>query len=99
MSRRFINGISNLSFDGKLFSFSFDDKYQNKNGELKKIEVAQVICDLDTIEGIAKFLLKEIKEIKSMGINEITKDKNPSEINKKKGTRFKLKVLKQEHLD
>ena len=34
-----------------------------------------------------------------MGINEITKDNKASENNARKATRFKLKVLKQEHLD
>ena len=100
MSRKYINGISNLSFDGKLFSFSLDDTYQNKNQEVNRKKVVEIISDLNTVESIAKFLLKEVTEIKETIVKKDpaieVEDKEEKIVSK---TRLKLKVLKHEHLD
>ena len=65
MSRVYVNGVGNISFNGTFFSFALDDTYQAKNGALNKGVVIELVTELEAAEGICHFLLEEIQKIRS----------------------------------
>lgn len=75
MARIHFNGISNLSFDGTVFSFVVDDTYQLSDGKIQKIIAAELATDLKSIEGICKYLLGEVEKIKAL-----QSEKKPTEV-------------------
>ena len=66
MSRVYINGIHDFSYDGKNLSFSLTDTNQTKTGEVRKTVSFQCISEIQVIEDICKYIIKEIDTIKSM---------------------------------
>ena len=66
MARIHFNGVSNLSFDGSVFSFVADDTYQLSDGKIQKVKAAELATDLKSIEGICKYLLGEVEKIKAL---------------------------------
>ena len=85
MSRVYINGVHDFSYDGKNLSFSLTDSHQSKTGEIRKTVSFQCISEIQVIEDICKYIIKEIDTIKSMTKdiekeakvdNKISKDKN-----------------------
>ena len=66
MARQYFNGVRNLSFNGNLFSFELEDKYQNSKGEILTVKTTGLITELENAEKILQFLLHEINEIKKL---------------------------------
>lgn len=79
MSRNYFNGVKNLSFNGNLFSFELEDKYQNSRGEIKTEQTVCLVSELENVEKILQFLINEINEIKKL---QLEKDKTKSKSNK-----------------
>lgn len=48
-----------------MISFVLDDTHQAKNGQVAKENVAELITEINSLEGVAKFILGEIENIKS----------------------------------
>ena len=66
MNRTYFNGVGNISSNGTVLSFVFDDTYQSAGAGAKKNPVIELITELDTAEGICKYLLAEINKIKAL---------------------------------
>jgi len=83
MSREYFNGVKNLSFNGNLFSFELEDKYQNSRGEIKAEQTVCLVSEIENVEKILQFLLNEIDEIKKI---QLQKDKTQSKSKKIQNT-------------
>ena len=66
MSRVYINGVHDFSYDGKNLSFSLTDTHEVKTGEVRKTVSFHCVSELNVIEDICKYIIKEINTIKSM---------------------------------
>ena len=81
MSRVYINGVHDFSYDGKNLSFSLTDTHQVKTGDVRKTVSFHCVSEIHVIEDICKYIIKEIDNIKSMSKNnedEIKVDKKTS---------------------
>ena len=88
MSRVYINGVHDFSYDGKNLSFSLTDTHEVKTGEVRKTVSFHCVSELNVIEDICKYIIKEIDTIKSM-----SKDKKKEAIiDKKKSDNKKVKL-------
>ena len=88
MSRVYINGVHDFSYDGKNLSFSLTDTHEVKTGEVRKTVSFHCVSELNVIEDICKYIIKEIDTIKSM-----SKDKKKETIiDKKKSDKKKVKL-------
>ena len=94
-----------MSFNGSLFSFELEDKYQNSKGEIGVNSVSNLVTEIESAEKILHFLLDEI--IKIRNLQETTANPNlqtePS-LSPKKSTMAKpgplgkkLNVISAEH--
>ena len=82
MSRVYINGVHDFSYDGKNLSFTLTDTHQVKTCEVRKNVCFHCVSEIQVIEDICKYIIKEIDTIKTMSkdIEKETKvDKNISE--------------------
>lgn len=70
MSRLYFNGVSKISFNGRLLSFVIDDTYQKGLTETSKSEVVELISELEAVEGVCRYLLGEIEKIKIISVHE-----------------------------
>lgn len=102
MSRVYFNGVSHVSYNGHLLSFSLEDVFQKANSANEKAIVIELISELETAEGICRYILAEIEKIKQL--SQVSDDKDEagekatsedSEPNLKLGPR--LNVLRDEH--
>ena len=66
MSRTYINGVGRVSFNGTFLSFVLDDTFQEKSGATNQTAVIELITELETAEGICRYLLEEISKIKKI---------------------------------
>ena len=66
MSRTYFSGVSQVAYNGHLLSFSLDDVYRTDRGEDRKTSVVVLISELDTIEGVCRYILAEIGNIRRM---------------------------------
>ena len=88
MSRVYINGVHDFSYDGKNLSFSLTDTHEVKTGEVRKTVSFHCVSELNVIEDICKYIIKEIDTIKSM-----SKDKKKEDIiDKKKSDNKNVKL-------
>ena len=88
MSRVYINGVHDFSYDGKNLSFSLTDTHEVKTGEVRKTVSFHCVSELNVIEDICKYIIKEIDTIKLM-----SKDKKKETIiDKKKSDKKKVKL-------
>ena len=69
MSRVYINGVHDFSYDGKNLSFSLTDTHQVKTGDVRKTVSFHCVSEIHVIEDICKYIIKEIDNIKSMSKN------------------------------
>lgn len=102
MSRHYFNGVSNVSYNGHLISFSFTDLYRGADSIDKKEKVVDLVSDLDTVEGVCRFLLGEIEKVKKSGIppNFLIAQDEPEKHNHSHDAfkvGLKLSVTKSEH--
>jgi hypothetical protein len=102
MSRVYFNGVSQVSFNGHLLSFALDDVFQRPNSANEKAIVIELISELETAEGVCRYILAEIEKIKQLSQtserNNEAGEKAPSddiEQNLKLGPR--LTTLRDEH--
>ena len=82
MSRVYINGVHDFSYDGKNLSFTLTDTHQVKTGEARKNVCFHCVSEIQVIEDICKYIIKEIDTIKTMSKDtekETKVDKNISE--------------------
>ena len=82
MSRVYINGVHDFSYDGKNLSFSLTDTHQVKTGEVRKNVSFHCMSEIQVIEDICKYIIKEIDTIKTISKDtekETQVDKNISE--------------------
>ena len=77
MSRTYFNGVNNLSFNGTMLSFVLDDTYQISTGKMEKGKVIELMSEVNSVEGVCKYLLGEIEKIKSMEGAENNKKSEP----------------------
>ena len=75
LSRKYFNGVRNVSFNGSLFSFELEDKFQNSKGEIGVNSVSNLVTEIDSAEKILQFLLDEISKIRNL--QETTPNPNP----------------------
>ena len=64
-----------MSFNGSLFSFELEDKFQNSKGEIGVNSVSNLVTEIDSAEKILQFLLDEISKIRNL--QETTPNPNP----------------------
>lgn len=82
MSRVYFNGVSQLAFNGQMLSFVLDDTYKKAFSETEKIQVVELISELEAVEGVCRYLLAEIEKIKMLNQNDqaerkVFADKDP----------------------
>ena len=94
MSRTYFNGVNNLSFNGTMLSFVLDDTYQISSGKMEKGKVIELMSELNSVEGVCKYLLGEIEKIKSMEGEENYKKQEPEQPTESKHS-AKLKLGKK----
>lgn len=66
MSRTYFNGVSRVSYNGHLLSFALDDTFQRATAGNEKIIVVELISELETVEGMCRYMLGEIEKIKKL---------------------------------
>ncbi|MDC3063686.1 hypothetical protein OA253_03630 [Alphaproteobacteria bacterium] len=88
MSRVYINGVHDFSYDGKNLSFTLTDTHEVKTGEVRKTVSFHCVSELNVIEDICKYIIKEIDTIKSMS----KVIKNETKIDKKVSDNKKVKL-------
>lgn len=70
MSRVYFNGVSQISYNGRMISFVLDDTYKKGMSDPTKNQVIELISELEAAEGVCRYLLNEIEKIKSLTLNE-----------------------------
>jgi len=90
MSRVYINGVHDFSYDGKNLSFSLTDTHQVKTGEVRKNVSFHCMSEIEVIEDICKYIIKEIDTIKSMSKDDKKESKVDATISEDKDNNLKL---------
>ena len=65
MSRVYFNGVSQVSFNGRMLSFVLDDTYKIGKSEPTRAPVVELISELEAVEGVCRYLLVEIERMKN----------------------------------
>jgi hypothetical protein len=66
MSRQYFNGVSQVSYNGILFSFVITDSQRNSGSMEVKEKVVELISELEAVEGVCRYILGEIETIKNL---------------------------------
>ena len=90
MSRVYINGVHDFSYDGKNLSFTLTDTHQVKTGEVRKNVCFHCVSEIQVIEDICKYIIKEIDTIKSMSKDDKKESKVDATISEDKDNNLKL---------
>tara|TARA_B100000963_G_scaffold351997_1_gene364499 strand:- start:641 stop:961 length:321 start_codon:yes stop_codon:yes gene_type:complete len=82
MTRTYINGVSKLSYNNGLVSFSLNDTKPNENGAPLENSVIELITDPETLRGICTFIIQQLSNADSKSPSSETQ----SDLNKLSGT-------------